>query len=65
MQLTGEELEGEVMTPNNNIKVVYNITMAKIFLPDAVSPVPGYTIDEVRQIVTSGKWKELGWDLHY
>lgn len=49
----------------NADKKMILVNMTKLFLPDAVSPVPGYTIEDVRQIVLSGKWKDLGWELVY
>lgn len=58
-QLSAEEFRTALMPDR------ITVDMSKLFLPDAVSPVPGYTIEDVRQTVTTGKWKELGWQLSY
>ena len=41
------------------------LNMAKLFAPGSEYTIDGYTHDEVVAIVTSGRWKELGWDLRY
>lgn len=46
-------------------KTVPAVPMAKLFAPDSDFTVPGYTHEEVVEIVITGKWKELGWDLRY
>lgn len=41
------------------------VNMAKLFAPGSEYAIEGYTHDEVVAIVTSGRWKKLGWDLGF
>lgn len=41
------------------------VLLNKLFAPDSTYAVEGYSHEESIEIVTSGKWKELGWDIAY
>lgn len=64
---TSDEFKKALLDPDSNIErtVVPVVPMAKLFAPNSDFEIPGYTHEEVVEIVTTGKWQELGWDLHY
>lgn len=39
------------------------VDMVQLFAPGSTYTIPGYTRDEVVEIVTSGRWQELGWKM--
>ena len=55
----------ELLESQQEIKPEIAINMAKLFAPGSEYAIEGYTHDEVVAIVTSGRWKKLGWDLRY
>ena len=61
--LTVEELKQEVNAPNSKIERKIVIDMAKLFAPESNYSILGYSHDEVVRIVTSDRWKELGWEI--
>ena len=64
---TSEEFKDALLNPDGGIArtVVPIVPMAKLFAPNSDFAVSGYTHEEVIEIVTTGKWQELGWDLQY
>lgn len=64
---TSEEFKDALLNPDSGIArtVVPIVPMAKLFAPNSDFSVSGYTHEEVIEIVTTGKWQELGWDLQY
>ena len=36
---------------------------AKLFAPDSTYTIDGYSHEEVVEAVTTGRWKQLGWEL--
>ena len=47
----------------SNIERKVVIDMAKLFASEGDYTVDGYSREDVVRIVTSGRWKELGWDI--
>ena len=60
-----EGREGVELQSQQEAKPEIAVNMAKLFAPGSEYAIDGYTHDEVVAIVTSGRWKELGWDLRY
>ena len=60
-----EVREGVELQSQQETKPEIAVNMAKLFAPGSEYTIDGYTHDEVVAIVTSGRWKELGWDLWY
>ena len=60
-----EGREGVELQSQQETKPEIAVNMAKLFAPGSEYAIDGYTHDEVVAIVTSGRWKELGWDLRY
>lgn len=60
-----EGREGVELQSQQGTKPEIAVNMAKLFAPGSEYTVEGYTHDEVVAIVTSGRWKGLGWNLRY
>ena len=60
-----EGREGVELQSQQEVKPEIAVNMAKLFAPGSEYAIEGYTHDEVVAIVTSGRWKKLGWDLRY
>lgn len=39
------------------------VDVIKLFAPESTYTIPGYTHDEVVEIMTTGRWKDLGWEV--
>ena len=39
------------------------VDVIKLFAPESTYTIPGYTHEEVVEIMTTGRWKELGWEV--
>ena len=64
---TSDEFKKALLDSDSNIErtVVPVVPMAQLFAPNSNFSIPGYSHEEVVEIVTTGKWQELGWNLHY
>ena len=62
-EMTIEELKKAIVEPDSEIVPKLVICKDKILEPGSVLTIPGYTHEEVVEIITSGKWRELGWEL--
>lgn len=39
------------------------VDVIRLFAPESTYTIPGYTHEEVVEIMTSGRWKDLGWEV--
>ncbi|KAB3664455.1 hypothetical protein GAS96_23045 [Phocaeicola vulgatus] len=39
------------------------VDVIRLFAPESTYTIPGYTHEEVVEIMTTGRWKELGWEV--
>ena len=39
------------------------VDVIRLFAPESTYTIPGYTHEEVVEIITTGRWKELGWEV--
>lgn len=39
------------------------VDVIRLFAPESTYTIPGYTHDEVVEIMTTGRWQELGWEV--
>ena len=39
------------------------VDVIRLFAPESTYTLPGYTHEEVVEIMTTGRWKELGWEV--
>ena len=39
------------------------VDVIKLFAPESTYTIPGYTHEEVVEIMTTGRWQELGWEV--
>lgn len=64
---TSEDFKEALLDPDSGIErtIVPVVPMAQLFAPNSDFSVPGYSHEEVIEIVTTGKWQELGWNLQY
>lgn len=64
---TSEDFKKALQDPESNIQrtVVPVVPMAQLFAPNSDFTVSGYTHEDVIEIVTTGKWQEMGWNLQY
>ena len=39
------------------------VDVIRLFAPESTYTIPGYTHEEVVEIMTTGRWQELGWEV--